>query len=310
MVLENIHTPVMLTEVLKYIEPKDEETYLDATFGAGGHSREILAKANCKILALDRDPDTESIATELEKENPKRVEFIQGCFGNVKQLLKERNIEKVDGILIDAGVSSMQINNPERGFSFMRDGPLDMRMSKSGLDASYVINNMKEEDLANIIYKYGDERKSRKIAGAIVKARQNTPFTRTLQLAEVIRSVMPYRSGKIDSATRTFQAIRIYINGELEELEAILNASEDLLSVGGRIVVITFHSLEDKIVKSFLRSKDGRNNNGSRYLFPYESEEVKAVFKVPVRKVIRPSEEEVSKNVRARSSRLRFAIKI
>lgn len=309
MIEREIHIPVMLNEAIKCLAPEDGKVYVDGTFGSGGHSVKILESAECKVLAVDRDPDVKKIAIDLKSKFSKKIDFIQGCFGDLKQLLNNYGISKVDGILLDIGVSSMQIDRSERGFSFMKDGPLDMRMSKEGLDAAYVVNNMSEEDLANIIYRYGDEKKSRKIARAIVKAREIKLFSTTLELAKVIHSVFPFKVGKIDSATRTFQAIRIYVNNELEELERVLKDSEELLSIGGRIVVITFHSIEDRIVKSFLRSKEGKKSNVSRHLPVLESVESKPIFKIPVRRVITPSEEEINNNIRARSAKLRFAIK-
>lgn len=307
-----IHTPVLLDEVIQNLNIKDGGVYVDGTFGAGGYSREILKQANCKLYAIDRDPNVAKTAEEFKQEFGDRFELLQGCFGDMQRLLKENGVDKVDGIVLDIGVSSMQIDQAERGFSFMKDGPLDMRMSAEGQSAEDVINDTSQDELANIIYKYGDERKSRRIARAIVIAREEERITTTRKLAQTIRSVMRVSGDKIDPATRTFQAIRIWVNDELGELERALEASRNILSTGGRIVVVTFHSLEDSIVKNFIKDNSGIRENLSRHspinLMPNE-EEVAKYFKPVKRKAIKPSDTEIRSNIRSRSAKLRAAIR-
>ena len=235
------HYPVMLNEMLEYVSPKDGEVYVDGTFGAGGYSRALLQAADCKVYAIDRDPNVKQLAEELEAEFPGRIELLIGRFSDMERLLKDAGVEKVDAVVLDIGVSSMQIDQAQRGFSFMRQGPLDMRMSQQGIDAAYVVNNTDEQQLADIIYKYGGEKKSRRVASAIVKARAEQPITTTSELASIVRSVVRMAKDKIDPATRTFQALRIWVNDELGELRDALEASEKVLVTYGRLVVVTFH---------------------------------------------------------------------
>ncbi len=303
------HIPVMLNEVLKYMSPKDGEVYVDGTFGAGGYSKALLEAADCKIYAIDRDPNVKAIAEKLAAQYPGRIELLCGKFSDMETLLKAAGITQVNGVVLDIGVSSMQIDNAERGFSFMREGPLDMRMSGEGMDAAYVVNNTPEKELANIIFKYGDEKKSRYIAKAIVEARAVEPITTTKQLATIIRSVVWASKDKIDPATRTFQALRIWVNNELGELEDVLAAAQKVLSPEGRLVVVTFHSLEDSIVKSFLNDKSGKTEGFSRHMpVPVQTGEA-ATFKLITRKAIKPTENEIKMNVRSRSAKLRAASK-
>jgi 16S rRNA (cytosine1402-N4)-methyltransferase len=304
------HISVMLDEMLHYIAPKDGEVYVDGTFGAGGYSRAILQAADCKVYAIDRDPTVIKIAEELKAEFDGRVELLVGKFSDMERLLAEAGVSKVDGVVLDIGVSSMQIDQAERGFSFMREGPLDMRMSGEGMDAAYVVNNTSEKDLADIIYKFGGEKKSRRVARAIVESRAVEPITTTKKLAEIIRSVVRGGKDKIDPATRTFQALRIWVNDELGELKEALGAAERVLSNNGRLVVVTFHSLEDSIVKDFFNEKSGKTEGLSRHIPQPHVIEAVASLKLLTRKPVLPSELEIAANVRSRSAKLRAAVKL
>lgn len=303
------HASVMLPEVLRALEPRDGGVYVDGTFGAGGYTRAILEAADCTVIALDRDFSVEKYAKDLQKKFGARLIFVRGCFGDVESLLREKGFEKVDGFVLDLGVSSMQLDQAARGFSFRFDGPLDMRMdSASGPTAADLVNTMKEGDLADVIYKYGEERRSRKIANRIVNQRAQKKFETTIELAEAVRAVVPRSpKDKSDPATRTFQALRIAVNDELGELERALDASEEILSPGGRLVVVTFHSLEDSIVKNFIREKSGRNPSGSRHLPEISPQKTEPVFVSLYNKAVSPSEHELSANSRARSAKLRAA---
>lgn len=306
----NAHASVMHREAVEYIAPRDGEIYIDGTFGAGGHTRGLLEAAGCKVYAIDRDPDVQVFADALAKEFPGRVKLLQGNFGDMQMLLEREGLKSVQGILLDVGVSSMQLDTPERGFSFRYDAPLDMRMSQTGRDAAMLVNEADEKELADIIYQYGGERKSRWIAKAIVLARAEKPITRTLELAEIIRKAVRSYNDTIDPATRTFQAIRIWVNDELGEIERALEAAEQLLSPGGRLVVISFHSLEDSLVKDFINKASGKQEGVSRYV-PVKEQQLSAPrFEWVVRKAVKPSDKEIKTNPRARSARLRVAKKI
>ena len=301
------HFPVMLPEVLATLAPKDGEVYVDGTFGAGGYTRAFLESADCTVIAIDRDPAAISRANAMKDEFGERLIFIHGRFGDALELVKAAGYAQVDGFVLDVGVSSMQFDEAQRGFSFRFDAPLDMRMdTSSGETAADLVNTMEEEDLANLIYKYGDERKSRYIARAIV---ENRPITTTLQLADLIRKVV-FKSpkDKIDPATRTFQALRIAVNDELGELDRGLSAAENLLKEGGRLVVVSFHSLEDGIVKSFLYKRAGKTPNVSKYL-PLAQNTSVSTFALSPKKPLDPTESEISQNARSRSARLRGAIR-
>ena len=303
------HAPVMLPEVLRALEPRDGAVYVDGTFGAGGYTRAILEAADCTVIALDRDMSVEKYARDLKEKFGARLIFIRGCFGDVESILQKNGFAKVDGFVLDLGVSSMQLDQRERGFSFRFAGPLDMRMdTASGATAADLVNTMKESDLADVIYKYGEERRSRKIANRIINQRAQKPFETTIELADAVRAVVPRSpKDKSDPATRTFQALRIAVNDELGELERALEASEKILSPGGRLVVVTFHSLEDSIVKNFIREKSGRTPSGSRH-FPEKSpQKADPVFVSLYNKAVSPSEEETSFNSRSRSAKLRGA---
>ncbi len=303
-----IHTPVLLSEVLDALSPKDGGVYVDGTFGNGGYTRGILEVANCEVIAIDRDPSVKPAADKLKEKYGERFTFIAGEFGNIKALLNGR---RIDGFVIDIGVSSMQIDQAQRGFSFQKDGPLDMRMSGQGQTAADIVNTYEEQALANLIYKYGEERKSRHIAYKIIERRAEAKFETTTDLANIVRDVVPKSKDGIDPATRTFQALRIAVNDELGELERALKAAQDVLNAGGRMVVVSFHSLEDTIVKRFFREKSGAMPNASRYAPQSFVQEQKspATFSSISKKAIRPSHEESAANPRARSARLRWAEK-
>lgn len=304
------HFPVMLPEVLQTLSPKDGEVYVDGTFGAGGYTRAFLQSADCTVIAIDRDPSALVRADEMKKEFGARFVFVRGCFGDALELVNAAGFQKVDGFVLDVGVSSMQFDEANRGFSFRFDAPLDMRMdTQSGITASQIVNEYDEEDLANLIYKYGEERKSRHIARHIVEKRKEKPVLTTLELADLVRAVV-YKSpkDKIDPATRTFQALRIAVNDELGELERGLKAAESLLKEGGRLVVVSFHSLEDGIVKSFLYERAGKTPAPSKYL-PRGSHESFPSFSLSPKKPLEPSDKEISQNTRSRSARLRGAVR-
>lgn len=303
------HLPVMLPEVLDALAANDDAVYVDATFGAGGYSRAILQAARCKLYAIDRDPSVQQFAESLKNDYPDRFCLITGCFSDMVALLAEEGIHSVDGIVMDLGVSSMQLDQAERGFSFQKDGPLDMRQSQQGMTAADAVNSLDEKELADILYRYGEERQSRRIARAIVAKREEEPFTTTQQLAELIREVIPRdHKANIDPATRSFQALRLYVNRELEELESALEAAKSLLKDQGRLVVVSFHSLEDRIAKQFLRNESQTGQGGSRHL-PELVSQHKAAFALPQRKAIAASEVEAKQNPRARSAKLRWAVR-
>ncbi len=304
------HISIMASEMVSYLNPVDGGVYVDGTFGAGGHTRCLLEAANCHVYAIDCDPYVEIFVEKLKQEFGDRITFIQGKFGDMEELLEEYGVKHVDGIFLDIGVSSMQVDTAERGFSFMYDGPLDMRMGNDGANVADFINSAEEEEIANIIYKYGDERKSRRIAKAIIFNRDDEPITRTKQLADIVaKAVGRGKKDTINPATRTFQALRIFINDELGELEKALESSERILSAGGRIAIITFHSGEDRIVKEYFNSKSGKNTGYSRHYPVPEKEAIEPVFRLVTKKAISPSEDEVSINSRSRSAKLRVAEK-
>ena len=298
------HIPVMLKEVLEHLSPQDGETYVDATFGNGGYSEAILKAANCRLIAIDRDPTVLPRVEELKERYGSRFEFRQGTFGNFKDLIAQ----PVNGAVFDIGVSSMQLDEAERGFSFAKDAPLDMRMSCTGRTAADLVNEMTEKELADLIYKYGEERKSRQIAARIAERRRIKPIETTKELAEIIYTVIHKTPNAIDPATRTFQALRIAVNNELEELENGLKGAVDLLTSHGRLVVVTFHSLEDRIVKSFFKEQSGKNAGVSRYM-PEMPQNSDCVSLAECSKAVLPGPEETETNKRARSAKLRCAVK-
>lgn len=303
----------MVEEMIQYLKPEAGKVYADCTFGAGGYSRRILsANKGITLYAFDLDPEAQDYVKDIQAEKGgSEIFFTNGNFKDIKELLALKNVFALDGIVADLGVSSMQIDNEERGFSFQKDGPLDMRMSKNGESASDFVNTAKKEELALVIKNYGDEPKARQIASAIVRSRDEAPIETTLQLAQIVHGVYGRsKVNKIDSATKTFQAIRIKVNEELENLQKLLQSAKELLKEGGRLVVICFHSLEDGIVKQFLKRESQQSVSKSRYLPDLDEEKVVQAFKVITRKPATPSKEEINKNIRARSARLRAAERI
>ncbi len=310
------HRPVLLKEVLDALAPRDGAIYVDGTFGAGGYSTAILAAADCQVWGIDRDAGAAARGRALAESYGGRLHIVEGRFGEMGELLADKTGE-IDGIALDLGVSSMQLDEAERGFSFRADGPLDMRMEGPAAEgrptAAEVVNSLPEAELADIIYEYGEERRARQVARAIVAARAEKPITRTGELADIVRGVVkPSRPGKgqkaIDPATRTFQALRIYVNDELGELRRGLEAAEALLGPGGRLAVVSFHSLEDRIVKQFLRERSGQQAGGSRHAPPAAGNPpLAATFTLLFRGTRRPQETESRDNPRARSAQLRAA---
>lgn len=301
------HIPVLLGPVLTYMTPANDEIYVDGTFGAGGYSRALLDRADCRMIAFDRDPEAEARYQGWPPSLKARCTFVRAPFSSLARELASRGIASVDGVVLDLGVSSPQIDNPARGFSFRFDGPLDMRMDPTrGRSAADLVNTLDETALADLIYTYGEDRKSRRIARAIVQARSESPVTTTAGLAAIIRGVLPKTHKDIsDPCTRTFQALRIAVNDELGELEAALEAALQVLKPGGRLVVVTFHSLEDRIVKQFFKTHAGKTAHGSRYL--PETEETPVLLDLLTPKAVEADEQEQAANPRARSARLRAA---
>jgi 16S rRNA (cytosine1402-N4)-methyltransferase len=299
------HTPVLLSAVLDHLRPRGGGRYIDCTFGAGGYTRAILDSADCLVLALDRDPTALADGQTLASHYGDRLILTLSAFGDLADAAEARGFAPVDGIVFDIGVSSMQLDDAARGFSFMRDGPLDMRMSGEGASAADVVNTYDEADIADILYQLGEERRSRPIARAIVRRRAEKPFETTLDLADLIASVIPRRhDDPKHPATRSFQALRIFVNDELGELARGLTAAEAILPEGGRLVVVTFHSLEDRIVKTFFAERAGKKGRPSRHL-PAAGGEREPSFVLTARKPVEPDEAEISANPRARSARLR-----
>ena len=297
------HVPVLVKEVVAALDIQQGDTVVDGTFGAGGYIRAMLAAGAGRVIGFDRDPEAIEAGKALVP-NP-RLTLVEERFSQMDRALAERGIHQVDAIALDIGVSSMQIDRAERGFSFQADGPLDMRMSKSGLTAAEFLNSADEADIARVLRDYGEEPRARAIARAIVAAR---PVERTAELAAIVRRAAGFRPGqKSDPATRTFQAIRIHLNAELEELGYGLEAAERALKPGGRLAVVTFHSLEDRIVKRFFRERSGATPAGSRHR-PTLSDPTEPTFE-RVAKPIGPSERELATNPRARSARLRSAVR-
>lgn len=296
------HIPVMLQEVLTALKPQKGEVYVDATFGNGGYTKAILETADCKVIALDRDPTVKIRVNEFKNMYGDRFEFRAGQFGDFADLVPER----INGAVFDIGVSSMQLDEAERGFSFSKEGALDMRMSQDGISAKDIVNSYDEEALADLIYQYGEERKSRQIAKRIAEYRQNKKIETTTELAEIIYSVIHKKFGEIDPATRTFQALRIAVNDELGELSRGLSDAANRLQKNGRLVVVDFHSLEDRIVKNFFKENGGKRIRVSKYAPELVQDE--HLF-AEVSKVIMPTAEECGKNPRARSAKLRYAIR-
>ncbi|WP_242010244.1 16S rRNA (cytosine(1402)-N(4))-methyltransferase RsmH [Acetobacter conturbans] len=311
------HVPVMRDEVLALLAAKDGETYVDATFGGGGYTNAVLAAADCKVWGIDRDPDAIARGTLLadvwgeDASGAPRLKMMQGGFGGMGDMLRAVGVENVDGVMFDFGVSSFQLDEAERGFSFRTEGPLDMRMGKSGRSAADIVNDAPDTELADIFHYYGEERHARRVARTIVEARKTTPITTTLQLAEIIRSVVPGDRSGIDPATRSFQGLRIAVNDELGEIERGLEQALGILAPGGRLVVVSFHSLEDRIVKRVMAAAAGREPGLSRYdPRAMGREEKTAPFRLAFRKAMKPSDAECRRNPRARSAKLRALIRV
>lgn len=303
-----IHIPVLLHEVVEALAPRDGGVYVDGTFGAGGYSRALLEAADCRVWGIDRDPEAIERGRLLAQQFPGRLEVIEGRFGDMASLLAAQGVAGVDGVALDVGVSSPQIDEPERGFSFRFDGPLDMRMGRDGATAADVVNGADESELADIIYHLGEERMARRVARAIVAARLTGPITRTKQLADIVRSVVPKGKGDaIDPATRSFQALRIHVNDELGELRRGLAAAESLLAPGGRLAVVSFHSLEDREVKTFLKDRSSPPPSPSRHTPVAPVAAHIPSFRLLSRKPQAAGQAEARHNPRARSARLRAA---
>ena len=300
-----IHTPVMLREVLDVLAPTPTGAYLDGTFGAGGYAAPIL-QAGATLWAIDRDPDAIARGASLAALHPGRLHLIEGRFGAMVELLAERGVQALDGVVLDLGVSSFQLDDPGRGFSFRGDGPLDMRMGRDGPTAADLVNTLPERELADTLYELGEERQSRRIARALVTARTEEPITTTARLARVIRSVLPPdKKHGIDPATRSFQALRIRVNDELGEIERALAQAATLLAPGGRLVVVSFHSLEDRLVKTFMTEASGRTPAPSRHDPAGLLGRRQADFRLLTARAQKPGEAEIAANPRARSARLR-----
>jgi len=304
------HLPVMLQEVLANLAPRDGASYLDGTFGGGGYARAILTAARCTLYAIDRDPDAIARGATLAAEFPDRLALVEGRFGDMRELMAARGVTALDGVVLDLGVSSFQIDQAERGFSFRADGPLDMRMEKDGPSAADLVNRLPEAELADILWQFGEERHSRRIARAIVAARKEARIETTGQLVRIIHSVMPRDPSGIDSATRSFQGLRLKVNDELGEVERGLEAAARLLAPGGRLVVVAFHSLEDRIVKRFMQNAAGRAPGASRHAPSAMLERGAPGFRLVTSNALRPGAAEVSANPRARSARLRALEKL
>jgi 16S rRNA (cytosine1402-N4)-methyltransferase len=301
------HIPVLLSEMLEALAPKEGEYYLDGTFGAGGYSRALLESAPCYVRALDRDASVIPHADALRTQYGERFSFRAGCFADMAALCAD--LPPLDGIVLDIGVSSMQLDTAERGFSLRFDAPLDMRMSPEGETAAALLERLDATEIADILWRYGEEKASRRIARAITEQRATAPITTTGQLRALVHQILPpYKGG--DTATRTFQALRIAVNDELGQLTRALHAALTLLKAGGRLVVVTFHSLEDRIVKQFFQSMSEESDHYSRHIpfAPDQPEKVPYVT-VPKKKAIKPTDAEIARNPRARSSTLRMAIR-
>jgi 16S rRNA (cytosine1402-N4)-methyltransferase len=302
------HIPVMLSEVLHALEPKSGAIIVDGTFGAGGYSKAILEAAECEVIAIDRDPEAVAAGRALAAKFPGRLKLVAGRFGAMDEIVNRQGIEAVDGVALDLGVSSMQLDEPERGFSFMKEGRLDMRMGKEGPSASDIVNELSAGELAEIIGKLGQEGRSRAIAKAIVARRAEAPIETTKELSDIVARVLGRKRDEAKHpATRTFQALRLYLNDELDELARGLSAAERLLKAGGRLVVVTFHSLEDRIAKRFFASRSTPAPRGSRHLPETSDAAFAPSFRLLNRHPIEPNQSEIRRNPRARSARLRAA---
>jgi 16S rRNA (cytosine1402-N4)-methyltransferase len=298
------HVPVLGREAIELLKPRDGGIYVDATFGACGYSRAILDVAGTRVLGIDRDRSAILGGFDLVDRSGGRLTLVEDRFSNLAEICAAQGFAAVDGVVMDVGVSSMQLDEAERGFSFRLGGPLDMRMGRDGPTAADVIASASETDLANIIYIFGEERHSRAVARAIVASCKEAPITTTRALADIVAKVVRSKPGEIHPATRTFQALRIFVNEELDELHLALAAAERLLKPGGRLVVVSFHSLEDRIVKNFFAER-GKAGGGSRHL--PEIAQVPPSFSILTKRPVTPDDAEISANPRARSAKLRAA---
>jgi len=303
---ESAHRPVLLAEVLAALAPRDGATYVDGTFGGGAYSAALLAAARCRVFGIDRDPDAVRRGRSLEAKHDGRLTLIEGRFGDMERLVAPFAPGPIAGVALDLGVSSDQIDRPERGFSFREDGPLDMRMGGDGESAADLVARLSEAELAELIRGLGEERFSRRVARAIATARSKKSIGRTGELAEIVRAAIPRREPGLDPATRTFQALRIAVNDELGELDRGLAAGERMLMPGGRFAVVAFHSLEDGRVKNFLRRRSGTAPGASRHAPPRAAGPAPS-FTLLSRRPVKPSDAETRANPRARSARLRAA---
>jgi len=299
-----LHIPVLGRPAVDFLNVHDGGVYIDATFGAGGYTRAILAAANCKVIGIDRDQSAIALGADLVQAANGRLTLIEDRFSNLDAVARSAGVDAVDGVVLDLGVSSMQLDTPARGFSFRLDGPLDMRMGGEGPSAADVVNAAGERDLANIIFILGEERHSRAVARAIVKARSAAPIRTTRALADIVSSVVRSRPGDIHPATRTFQGLRIFVNDELGELVGALTAAERILKPQGRLVAVSFHSLEDRIVKSFLVGRSD-TRAGSRHA--PELKRPSPTFRLLTKRPVTADADEVARNPRARSAKLRAA---
>jgi 16S rRNA (cytosine1402-N4)-methyltransferase len=297
---------VLLEAVLTALAPVEEGIYVDGTFGVGGYATALLTAARCRVFGIDRDPDAIAAGRTLAARFADRLVVLEGRFAEMETLLGAEGVTAVDGVALDLGVSSVQLDRAERGFSFRQDGPLDMRMSKHGPSAADVVNDMEESELADIIFRLGEERRSRRVARAIVQSRGLAPITRTLRLAEIVAGAVGPVPG-MHPATRTFQALRIYVNDELGELMRGLAAAERLLKPKGRLAVVAFHSLEDRLIKRFLLARSGAAPLPSRHAPAHQAPRALASFRLITRGTAKPSAAEIAANPRARSARLRWA---
>ena len=308
------HKPVLLNETINLLTNKKNIIFIDGTFGDGGHTKALLEKnKTCKVYAIDRDPNVKENVKFFQKKYSRRFKFIPGKISDLEKIAAHENLKnKVNGILFDLGVSTRQLKDNKRGFSFQNDASLDMRMSQSGETAEDFLNNKNEKEISDVIFKYGEERSSRKIAKAITNYKKRKKIQRTLELVEIIKSVKKPSNNKfINPATKTFQAIRIYVNNELEELKCGLISSINILKKKGRLAVISFHSLEDRIVKNFFNKHSGKIYNKSRYLPQVEpNNSIRKILKIITKKVIKPMKEEVKLNYYSRSAKLRVIEKI
>jgi len=303
------HVPVLMREAIAALSPQPGKVYVDATFGGGGYTRAILEAADCRVIAIDRDPEAIARANRMAAEWCCGVIPVEGPFSAIERLLDFVGARQVDGVVFDFGVSSFQLDTPERGFSFRFDAPLDMRMSRTGPTAADAVARLPESDLADIIHDFGEEHRARRIARAIVAARAEEPIRTTARLAEIVRAAAPDPASRIHPATRTFQALRIFVNDELGEVARGLCAAERVLAPGGRLVAVSFHSLEDRIAKAFLAGRTLQTGGGTSRHLPEITARRTPSFEPGRRGIVAPGEAEVTENPRARSARLRYAVR-